>query len=347
MEQRRFIDLRSDTVTRPSKEMRKAIAEAEVGDDVFGDDPTVIKLEEMVAFLLGKQKALYVPSGTMGNQVCLRSLTCPGDEVILEVNSHIYNYEVGAPAALSGLQLHPIRGERGIMKAEQILDEIRPDNIHHPQTALIVIENTHNRAGGTIYSLEVIQKISEVARKCNVKMHLDGARLWNASIATGIPLNMFASYFDSVSVCLSKGLGAPIGSIVAGSTEFIKKARKNRKLFGGGMRQVGIIAAAGMYAIEHNVNRLAEDHKNARILAEGLSKISGIYIDMETVQTNMVILEIKEQGKDAEWLVERLKENGILSIPFGKRKMRLVTHLDVNTEDMHQTIEVFKRVFED
>jgi len=247
---------------------------------------------------------------------------------------------------LSGLQLHPIKGEKGIMKAEQILEEIRPDNIHHPPTALVVIENTHNRAGGTIYSLEVIEKIYEVARKCNVKMHLDGARLWNASVATGIPLNMYASYFDSVSVCLSKGLGAPIGSVVAGSTEFIKKARKNRKMFGGGMRQVGIIAAAGIYAIEHNVNRLAEDHKNARLLAEGLSKISGIYIDMETVQTNMVILEIKDKEKDAEWLVGRLKENGILSIPFGKRKMRLVTHLDVNTEDIHQTIEVFKRVFE-
>jgi len=345
MEQKRFRDLRSDTVTKPSKEMRKAIASAEVGDDVLGDDPTVIRLEKMVSEILGKEGALYVPSGTMGNQVCLKSLTSPGDEVILEVNSHIYNYEVGAASAISGLQLHPLRGERGILKAEQIKDEIRPDNIHHPPTSLIIIENTHNRAGGTIYPLEEIKKIHTVAKEHNVKMHLDGARLWNASVATGIPMKEYARYFDSVSVCLSKGLGAPIGSVVSGSAEFIKKARKNRKMFGGGMRQVGIIAAAGIYAIENNFDRLAEDHKNARILAEGLVKIKGIYIDMESVQTNMVILEIKEKGKDSNWLVEKLKENGILSLPFGKTRMRLVTHLDVNKDDILRTIEVFEGVF--
>jgi len=345
MEQKRFIDLRSDTVTKPSKEMRKAMAEAEVGDDVLGDDPTVKRLEQMVARLLGKEEALFVPSGTMGNQVCLRALTSPGDEVILDVNSHIYNYEVGAASALSGLQLHPLKGERGILKAEQVLEEIRPENIHHPPTALIILENTHNRAGGTIYPLEKIQEIHRVAKEHNIKMHLDGARLWNASVTTGIPLNEYSEYFDSVSVCLSKGIGAPIGSVVSGSAEFIKKARKNRKMFGGGMRQVGIIAAAGIYAIENNINRLAEDHKNARILAESLAKIKGIYIDLESVQTNMVILEIEDKQKDANWLVEKLKENGILTLPFGKTKMRLVTHLDVNREDILKTIEVFEGLF--
>jgi threonine aldolase len=236
-------------------------------------------------------------------------------------------------------------GERGILKVGQILEEIRPDNIHHPPTSLIIIENTHNRAGGTIYPLEEIKKIHTVAREHNVKMHLDGARLWNASIATGIPMKEYAKYFDSVSVCLSKGLGAPIGSVVSGSTEFIKKARKNRKMFGGGMRQVGILAAAGIYAIENNFDRLAEDHKNARILAEGIAKLKGIYIDLESVQTNMVILDIKEKGKDSFWLVEKLKENRILTLPFGKTRMRLVTHLDVNRGDIYKTIEVFEGVF--
>jgi len=345
MQQKRFIDLRSDTVTKPSKEMRKAIFEAEVGDDVLGDDPTVKRLEEMVAKLLGKEESVFVPSGTMGNQVSLRSLTSPGDEVILDVNSHIYNNEAGAPSALSGLQLHPLKGEKGILKPEQILQEIRPPNIHHPQTALIVLENTHNSAGGTIYPLEVIQEIHKVAKENKLKMYLDGARLWNASVASGIPLKEYARYFDSVSVCLSKGLGAPIGSVVSGGAEFIKRARKNRKMLGGGMRQVGIIAAAGIYAVENNIDRLAEDHKNARILAEGLMKLKGIYIDMETVQTNMVIFEIKDETKDDFWLVEKLKENDILTLPSGKKKMRLVTHLDVNREDVLKVIEVFEDMF--
>lgn len=345
MEQKKFIDLRSDTVTKPSPGMRKAIFEAEVGDDVLGDDPTVKRLEQMVSNLLGKEEAVFVPSGTMGNQVCLRSLTLPGDEVILDINSHIYNYEVGAPSALSGLQLHPLKGEKGILSAEQITETIRPDNIHHPPTALIVIENTHNRAGGTIYPIGEIQKIHKIAQEHKIKMHLDGARLWNASVATGIPMNEYAKYFDSISVCLSKGLGAPIGSVVSGNSEFIKKARKSRKMFGGGLRQVGIIAAAGIYAIKNNVKRLAEDHRNARILAEGLSKLKGIYIDMKTVQTNMVILEIKDRTKDSLWLVEKLKEKDILTLPFGKNKMRLVTHLDVNEEDILKAIEVFEDIF--
>jgi threonine aldolase len=340
-----FIDLRSDTVTKPSPGMREAIYKAEVGDDVFGDDPTVIKLENIVADLLGKPKALFVPSGTMANQLCLRSQTEPGDEVILEKNSHIFNYEVGSASALSGLQLHPIKGVRGVMTKEQIEEEIRPDDIHIPKTALICLENTHNRAGGTIFPLEEIEKIYELAKRNNIKMHLDGARLWNAVIATVIPLHKWARYFDSVSVCLSKGLGAPIGSVIAGTEDFIKKARRNRKMYGGGMRQVGIIAAAGIYAIENNFNRIAEDHRNARLLAGRLSQIEGIQIEKESVQTNIIVINIEKSKKDVSQVIEQLKSKGVLVVAFGKNKIRAVTHLDVDRNDILETVEKFGEVF--
>jgi threonine aldolase len=342
----KFIDLRSDTVTKPSKAMRQAIAEAEVGDDVFEDDPTVKKLEEMVAELLGKEKALFVPSGTMANEVAIKSQTKPGDEVILEEDSHIYNYEVGAPSVLCGVQLNPLKGKRGVLTAQQILDHIRPEDIHVPQTTLICLENTHNRAGGTIYPLEEIKKIRGATKPFGIKMHLDGARLWNATIATGIPLDEYARHFDSVSVCLSKGLGAPIGSVISGTSDFIQIARRNRKMFGGGMRQVGIIAAAGIYAIENNFNRLIEDHRNAKALAQGLSKIPKISVDLESVQTNIVVIEIKESSMDVADVLEKLKGKGVLAVPFGKTKIRCVTHLDVNRDDIYRALEVFKQVFE-
>jgi threonine aldolase len=325
--------------------MREAIYKAEVGDDVFGDDPTVIKLENIVADLLGKPKALFVPSGTMANQLCLRSQTEPGDEVILEKNSHIFNYEVGSASALSGLQLHPIKGVRGVMTKEQIEEEIRPDDIHIPKTALICLENTHNRAGGTIFPLEEIEKIYELAKRNNIKMHLDGARLWNAVIATVIPLHKWARYFDSVSVCLSKGLGAPIGSVIAGTEDFIKKARRNRKMYGGGMRQVGIIAAAGIYAIENNFNRIAEDHRNARLLAGRLSQIEGIQIEKESVQTNIIVINIEKSKKDVSQVIEQLKSKGVLVVAFGKNKIRAVTHLDVDRNDILEAVEKFGEVF--
>jgi threonine aldolase len=340
------IDLRSDTVTKPSKAMRQAIAEAEVGDDVFEDDPTVKKLEEMVAELLGKEKALFVPSGTMANEVAIKSQTKPGDEVILEEDSHIYNYEVGAPSVLCGVQLNPLKGERGVLTIQQILDHIRPEDIHVPQTTLICLENTHNRAGGTIYPIEEIKNIREATKPLGIKMHLDGARLWNATIATGIPLDEYARHFDSVSVCLSKGLGAPIGSVISGTSDFIQIARRNRKMFGGGMRQVGIIAAAGIYAIENNFNRLIEDHRNAKALAQGLSKILKISVDLESVQTNIVVIEIKEIGMEVGEVLEKLKKRGVLAVPFGKTKIRCVTHLDVNRDDIYRALEVFKQVFE-
>jgi threonine aldolase len=342
----KFIDLRSDTVTKPSKAMRQAIAEAEVGDDVFEDDPTVKKLEEMVAELLGKEKALFVASGTMANEVAIKSQTKPGDEVILEEDSHIYNYEVGAPSVLCGVQLNPLKGKRGVITLQQILDQIRPEDIHIPPTTLICLENTHNRAGGTIYPLEEIKKIREATKPFGIKMHLDGARLWNATIATGIPLDGYARHFDSVSVCLSKGLGAPIGSVISGSSGFIQIARRNRKMFGGGMRQVGIIAAAGIYAIENNFNRLIEDHRNAKALALGLSKIPKVSVDLESVQTNIVVIDIKQSGMDITDLLEKLKEKSVLAVPFGKNKIRCVTHLDVNRDDIYTAMEAFKQVFE-
>ncbi len=341
----KFIDLRSDTVTKPSKAMRQAIAEAEVGDDVFEDDPTVKKLEEMTAELLGKGKALFVPSGTMANEVAIKSLTKPGDEVVLEGDSHIYNYEVGAPSVLCGVQLHTLKGKRGILTAQQILDHLRPQDIHVPQTTLICLENTHNRAGGTIYPIEEIKKIREATKPLGIKMHLDGARLWNATIATGIPLDEYARHFDSVSVSLSKGLGAPIGSVISGSSDFIRIVRRNRKMFGGGMRQVGIIAAAGIYAIENNFNRLNEDHRNAKALAEGLSKIPKISVDSESVQTNIVVIDIKESGMEVGEVLEELKEKGVLAVPFGRNKIRCVTHLDVTRDDIDQALETFQQIF--
>jgi len=342
----KFIDLRSDTVTKPSKAMRQAIAEAEVGDDVFEDDPTVQKLEEMVSELLGKEKSLFVPSGTMANEVAIKSWTEPGDEVVLEVDSHIYNYEVGAPSVLCGVQMHTLKGKRGVLSAEQILDHIRPQDIHIPPTTLICLENTHNRAGGTIYPIEEIKKIREATKPLGIKMHLDGARLWNATVATGIPLDQYARWFDSVSVCLSKALGAPIGSVITGDSDFIQTARRNRKMFGGGMRQVGIIAAAGIYAIENNFNRLIEDHRNAKALAQGLSKIPKISVDLESVQTNIVVIDIKESGMEVEEALEKLKERNVLAVPFGKTQIRCVTHLDVNRDDIYQALEVFKQIFE-
>ena len=341
-----YIDLRSDTVTKPSPAMRDVIFKAEVGDDVFEDDPTVKKLEMIVADLLGKEEALFVASGTMANQVCLRTLTQHGDEIILEEDSHIFNYEVGAASALSGLQLYPIRGTRGVITAEEIKARIRPDDIHIPPTRVIILENTHNRAGGTVFPLDEIKKIYQLASEFKIKMHLDGARLWNAVMATGTPLHTWAKPFDSVSVCLSKGLGAPIGSVIAGSGEFIRKARRVRKMYGGGMRRVGIIAAAGIYAIDNNFNRLVEDHRNAQLLAERLNDLEGLKIDLESVQTNIVVIDITETKKSVEQFLKALKEKGILLVPFGKTKIRAVTHLDVKRDQILGAVEKFKEILQ-
>jgi len=338
----KFIDLRSDTVTRPSPEMREAMARAAVGDDVFGEDPTVNRLQEYVAGLLGKESALYVPSGTMGNQTCIKVHTQPGDEVICEKGAHVFNYETGGIAFLSGAQVHAIEGKRGAFGVEQIERAIRPDLYYMPKTRLICLENTHNRAGGTIYPMDLIREISAFARGRNIRLHLDGARLWNACAATGITPKDYASYFDSVSVCLSKGLGAPVGSVIAGSAGFIAEARHFRKIFGGGMRQAGVLAAAGLYALEHNVGRLGQDHEKAAFLARELALVKAFDIDMDSVQTNIVIIGAEKSGKKPEEILSALRAKGVLLTMGNYMGLRAVTHLDVSMDEVKHAARIIR-----
>lgn len=342
---KKVIDLRSDTVTKPTSDMRKAMMNAEVGDDVFGEDPTVNALQAKVAKLLKKEAALFVCSGTMGNQLAIRAHTDHGDEVIIESEAHSFNYESGGGAALSGVQLHPLRGDRGVLDPSQIEESIRPHDHHFAPTRLVCLENTHNRAGGRIYPIEKIREIYQLAKREGLAMHLDGARLFNASLGSGIPPDIYAQYFDSVSICLSKGLGAPIGSVIAGSDEFINRAHRFRKMFGGGMRQVGIIAAAGIYALDHHIDRLSVDHANAKRLAQGLSRIDGVGIDPNSVETNIVVFDVSGMGTDPHQVGEQLKERGILMLPFGKTLIRAVTHLDVTSQDIDRALEITADVF--
>ncbi len=338
----RIIDLRSDTVTRPVPEMRQAIAGAEVGDDVFGDDPTVIELERRSAELLGKEAALFVPSGTMANQIALASITRHGDEVLLDRQSHIFNYEAAAPAALSGVQLNPVDGERGVLKAEILTALIRPDNVHYPRTSVIALENTHNRAGGRVYPFEEMLKIREMTGELGLKVHLDGARLANAVAASGIAFDAYAGCADTVSMCFSKGLGAPVGSIVASKVETIDAARRKRKQFGGGMRQAGIIAAGALYALDNHMDRLKEDHNNARRLGgiiEGTPGLSLLY----PVETNIVVFSVDEQYGPVSELLDMLGREKILAVPFGGRLVRMVTHLDISEKDIDLVGEALKK----
>ena len=339
-----FIDLRSDTVTCPTPDMRKAMAEAEVGDDVFGEDPTVNALQEKVANLLGKEAALFVPSGTMANQLSIKSHTQPGDEVIIEASSHPYNFEGGAGAALSGVQFQCLKGVRGILEPSQVEEAIRPPDHHFAVTRLVCLENTHNRGGGSIYPLEKMTDIYRLAQTRGLLLHLDGARLWNASIATGIKPHEYAQSADSVSVCLSKGLGAPIGSLVAGSKPFIDRVHRFRKMFGGGMRQVGIVAAAGIHALDFHLERLAEDHQNARRLSVGLKELKGVSIDPKFVETNIVIFDVANSGMTASQVAEAMKKEGVLIHPIGKTQIRLVTHLDVTSEDIEMALKAFRKL---
>ncbi|GGA72342.1 low-specificity L-threonine aldolase [Ornithinibacillus halotolerans] len=336
-----MIDLRSDTVTKPTEAMRKAAYTAEVGDDVYEEDPTVNRLEERAAELLGKEKALFVTSGTQGNQIAALTHCRPGDEVILEANSHIYVYEVAGFSALANVQSRPIIGNRGAMDPEDVKHAIRSENIHFPTTSLICMENTHNLAGGAILPIENMQAIYKVAKDNNMNVHLDGARLFNASVASGISVKEYAKHADSVQFCLSKGLGAPVGSIIAGTEEFINKARKWRKMLGGGLRQVGIIAGPGLVALEENVDRLIEDHVNAKILADGLANIDGIIVENQ-VETNIIIVNVKNTGHTPESFVTALKEQGILAGVFGKETVRFVTHYDVSREDIDKTLAVIE-----
>ena len=339
-----YIDLRSDTVTKPSVEMRAAMALAEVGDDVYGEDPTINRLEKRVAELLHKEAALYVPSGVMSNQLALKSHTQPGDEVIVEEESHIFNFETAAAAFLSNVQLHTVKGDYGILHADQLPAAVRSSVYYNPVTRLICLENTHNKAGGTIYPLETIQQIHAFARENKIALHLDGARLWNASVASGVPPHEYANYFDSVSICFSKGLGAPVGSALVGSAEFIQRARKYRKIFGGGMRQAGILAAGALYALDHNVERLAEDHQKAKSFAEAMSTIKGFVIHPEDVQTNIVIIDIAQRKENISCVLAKLKENGVLLSDMGNTALRAVTHLDVSFEAVQQAAEIIQRI---
>jgi threonine aldolase len=339
-----LVDLRSDTVTKPSPGMRQAMAEAEVGDDVFHEDPSVNRLEKMVAALYGKEAALYVASGTMANQIAIRAQTHHGDEIIMERTSHPFNSEAGALAALAGVQVNLIDGQHGVMDVEQIRPVVRTPNVHHAPTALICLENTHNRGGGSIWPLENIRAIREFARSVSVPLHLDGARLMNACVATGLTPKDYAQYFDSCTLCLSKGLGAPVGSLVIGSTEFITKAHRFRKQFGGGMRQAGILAAAGIYALEHNVERLAEDHLNAKRLARGIADIDGLDIDVNAVATNILYFDVRQPGLTMSTLLERLKTAGVLMLGTGPNSIRAVTHLDVSKEGIERAVEVLRQV---
>lgn len=339
-----IIDLRSDTVTLPTPAMRQAMANAEVGDDVFGDDPTVQRLEARVAEMLGKDAAVFVPSGTMGNQLAVRAHTEPGDEVLVEANAHLYYYEAGAPAALSGVMCRCLTGERGVFRADDVEAALRPSDQHFPPTRLVCVENTHNRGGGSIWPLERIAEVAAAARAHGLRLHLDGARLWNAAVATGIAESHYASFFDSVSVCFSKGLGAPVGSALAGSRECIARARRFRKQFGGGMRQAGILAAGALHALEHHRARLADDHANARRLAEGLAQLPGIDLAPASVQTNILLLRVTTAP--ARELALRLDAAGVRVLATGPNVVRAVTNLNVSAADIPLALEVFRRVLE-
>ncbi|MEA2086947.1 MAG: low-specificity L-threonine aldolase [Candidatus Caldatribacteriota bacterium] len=338
------IDLRSDTVTLPTDEMREAMNDAEVGDDVYQEDPTVNRLEELAAKKLEKEAALFVPSGTMGNLIAVLTHCQRGDEVILEMDSHIYYYEVGGMSTVAGVMPRLIVGDRGIPNLQDIREALREENLHYPKTTLICLENTHNRAGGTIIPPKVTEEICQLAHQRNIAVHLDGARIFNAAIALDIELALLTKDVDSVMFCLSKGLSAPVGSILAGSKEFIKRARKNRKMLGGGMRQAGILAAAGIIAVENMVERLEEDHKNARILGEGLADISGIKVDLATIQTNMVYFDLRESSMDTFQFLPKLAEYNILGSPRPPTKVRLVTHYGINEEDIYTTIKAIKEI---
>ncbi len=310
---------------------------AEVGDDVFGEDPTVQKLEKEVASLLGKEAAVYVPSGTMSNQMALRVHSQPGDEVILEGDAHIRHYEGAAAAGLSGLQLYPVYGDRGILNASQVAAAVRGQHDWDPQTSLVCLENTHNRAGGTVYPLETVRAISDVARENGLAMHLDGARLWNASVASGTSEADFAACFDTISVCFSKGLGAPIGSALVGSEEHMAKARRARKAFGGGMRQVGLIAAAALHALRHHRSDLAKDHDHAQTLADGLAGFGSVSLDPAQVETNIVMFDVTD-GRTALEVLSELEAVGVRMVPFGPTRIRATTHRDLASEDISQAL---------
>ncbi len=337
-----MIDLRSDTVTKPSKAMLEAMVNTETGDDVYAEDPTVNKLQQRCAELTGKERALFVPTGCMANQLAVKVHTNSGDEIICEADCHIFNYETAAPAVISNVLVRQIPGTDGYYSVSDLEKAIRPSDYYYPTSSLMTLENTHNRAGGAVIPIEVIRELTSYAKERGLKRHLDGARIFNASVETGISVKEYASNFDTISFCFSKGLGAPVGSILCGDDESITKAHKWRKVLGGGMRQAGILAAAGLFALDNNIERLKDDNARAKKFANGISGVNGMKIDPSKVQTNIVIFESTEIPK--EELIERLKQKGVL-ISFGSYDfLRVVFHLDIDDEGLEEAIEAFKNL---
>jgi threonine aldolase len=338
------IDLRSDTVTRPSPEMRRAMAEAEVGDDVFIEDPTVNRLQERAATIFRREAALFVPSGTMGNLTCIIAHTRPGQEVICEAAGHVYNYEMASMAAVAGVLPRVVNGEDGILTWEAVSKAIRPKIYYRAQTALISLENTHNMAGGTVYPTSIANEVCDRAHAAGIAVHLDGARIFNAAAYLGEDVAEMTEKFDSIQFCLSKGLGAPVGSMIVGSREFIERCRSIRKMLGGGMRQAGVLAAAGLLALEHGPQRLHIDHENAKFLANRLVEIPEITIDPTKVQTNIVIFGLKKAGWSSSDFLDALARRGVLAVPVDNEKVRMVTHLDVDRNDVEEAAHAVKEV---
>jgi threonine aldolase len=338
------IDLRSDTVTQPGPGMRAAMANAPVGDDVIDIDPTVLRLEQRIADLLGLEAAIFMPSGTMSNQIALRVHCKPGDEFLCEAGCHIYNYEQGAFAQLSGLVAHPIKGEFGVLSITQLQNCIRPDNEHMVRTRLLTIENTHNRGAGKIQPYENVIQLTTWAKSHGLRTHLDGARLFNAVVATNISARDWSQPFDSVSICFSKGLGAPVGSALVGSKPLIQEARRHRKLFGGGMRQAGVIAAGALYALENNISRLAEDHLLAQRLAEIIRECPLLQLTPAQIDTNMVIFRVDPAWGTAVEFVSALARRGVKALAFSATQIRLVTHLDVNAQQIEQAGQILREI---
>ena len=338
------VDLRSDTVTRPTPEMRRAMAEAEVGDDVYGEDPTINRLEQLAAEIFGREAALFVPSGTMGNQIAIKVHTRPGQEVICEERAHIFNYEMAMLAAFSGCIARPVPAADGILSWAEVKKRIRPKIYYISQTGLVALENTHNMAGGTVYPTEVANEICDAAHDAGLPVHLDGARVFNAAAALGKPVAEITRKFDSVMFCLSKGLGAPVGSLLVGSRGFIEQARAYRKALGGGMRQAGILAAAGLIALEKMPARLGDDHANARFLAGGLAEISGIRLDANKVQTNILVFDISGTGLNAAEFSRRLAERNVLANGIDAQTMRLVTHMDVDRAGCERALAAVRAI---
>ena len=334
----RVVDLRSDTVTRPSVGMRKAMTEAKVGDDVLGDDPTVRVLEERMASLLGKEAALYVPSGTMANLLGILTQTSPGDEIILDRNCHIINYEAGGSAVVGGVQFYTLDSPDGFLPEDELERAVRPVNIHHAKTTLVTVENTHNRGGGRIYPIERLEAVSKFAAARGLRLHMDGARLANAVVATGITFERYGALADSINICFSKGLGTPVGSILISDSETVEKARFWRKRLGGAMRQVGILAAACLYALDNNVERLADDHARAARIGRIVEETTGMEL-VFPVDTNIVIFTIG--GADAAEFVSKLADKGLLALAIGPGRVRMVTHLDITDDDIDYFEEAF------